>query len=55
MYRPVIGQAPLVDVLFLRLKKKLAMELRFQKELLKAKGTLSMILTSGLVPDETST
>ncbi|KAF5333514.1 hypothetical protein D9611_002466 [Ephemerocybe angulata] len=51
MYRPVIGQAPLIDALFLRLKKKLTMEIRFQKELLKTKGTLSMILTSAVSPD----
>ncbi|TFK23270.1 kDa Trp-Asp repeat-containing protein [Coprinopsis marcescibilis] len=46
MYRPVIGQSPLIDTLFLRLKKKLAIEVRFQKELWKAKGAIGMILSS---------
>ena len=46
MYGPVIGQSPIVDTLFLRLRKKLAAELRFQKELVKMKGALDMILSS---------
>ena len=46
MYRPVIGQAPLVDGLFLRLRKKVAAEIRFQEEILKVKGALTMILSS---------
>ena len=46
MYRPVIGQAPLVDGLFLRLRKKVAAEIRFQEEVIKVKGALSMILSS---------
>ena len=45
MYRPVIGQAPLVDGLFLRLRKKVAAEIRFQEEVMKVKGALSMILS----------
>ncbi|KAF9009025.1 Trp-Asp repeat-containing protein [Cyathus striatus] len=48
MYRPVIGQAPLIDSLFLQLRKKVAAELKFQKELLNAKGALNMILASAL-------
>ena len=46
MYRPVIGQAPLVDGLFLRLRKKVAAEIRFQEEIMKVKGALTMILSS---------
>lgn len=46
MYTSVIGQAPLVDTLFLRLQKKVAAELRFQEEIIKTKGTLTMILAS---------
>ena len=46
MYRPVIGQAPLVDGLFLRLRKKVAAEIRFQEEIMKIKGALTMILSS---------
>lgn len=46
MYTSVIGQAPLVDALFLRLRKKVAAELRFQEEIVRAKGALTMILSS---------
>jgi U3 small nucleolar RNA-associated protein 15 len=46
MYTPVIGQAPLIDALVLRLRKKVASELRFQDEIIKAKGALTMILSS---------
>ena len=46
MYRPVIGQAPLVDSLFLRLRKKVAAEIRFQEEIMIVKGALTMILSS---------
>jgi U3 small nucleolar RNA-associated protein 15 len=46
MYRPVIGQAPLIDGLFLRLRKKVAAEIRLQEEIMKVKGALTMILSS---------
>lgn len=46
MYSAVIGQAPLIDALFLRLRKKVAAEIRFQDEIIKAKGALTMILSS---------
>jgi len=46
MYAPVIGQAPLIDGLFLRLQKKITAELRFQEEIVKTKGALTMILSS---------
>jgi U3 small nucleolar RNA-associated protein 15 len=46
MYSPVIGQSPIIDTLFLRLRKKLTAELRFQKELVKTKGALDMILST---------
>ncbi|KAF9567314.1 WD40 repeat-like protein [Agrocybe pediades] len=46
MYAPVIGQAPLIDGLFLRLQKKVAAELRFQEEIVKVKGALTMVLSS---------
>ncbi|TFK43490.1 Trp-Asp repeat-containing protein [Crucibulum laeve] len=52
MYRPVIGQAPLIDSLFLRLRKKVAAEIKFQKEILKVKGALNMIL-AGAMPSAT--
>lgn len=46
MYSAVIGQAPLIDALFLRLRKKVAAEIRFQDEIIKAKGALTMILSA---------
>ncbi|KII95153.1 hypothetical protein PLICRDRAFT_96605 [Plicaturopsis crispa FD-325 SS-3] len=46
MYSPVLGQSPLIDALFLRLRKKVAAEIRFQKELVKAKGALDMVFSS---------
>ncbi|THH15492.1 hypothetical protein EW146_g4995 [Bondarzewia mesenterica] len=46
MYTPVLGQSPLIDSLFLRLRKKIAAELQFQKELVKTKGALDMIFAS---------
>jgi U3 small nucleolar RNA-associated protein 15 len=49
MYAPIIGQAPLIDALFLRMRKKVAEELRFQEEVLKAKGALTMILSSAVL------
>jgi len=48
MYMSVIGQAPLIDALFLRLQKKVAAELRFQEEIIKTKGALTMILASSI-------
>lgn len=44
MYAAVLGQSPLIDALFVRLRKKVEEELRFQKELLQVKGALDMIL-----------
>ena len=49
MYRPVIGQAPLIDGLFLRLRKKVAAEIRFQEEVMKVKGALTMILSPATI------
>ncbi|KAI0638181.1 WD40 repeat-like protein [Trametes polyzona] len=46
MYTPVLGQSPLIDTLFVRLRKKVTAEIRFQKELVKAKGALDMLLAS---------
>ncbi|KAF9534284.1 WD40-repeat-containing domain protein [Crepidotus variabilis] len=51
MYASVIGQAPLIDTLFVRLRKKVDMELRFQEEVMKTKGALTMILASTLSPN----
>lgn len=46
MYSAVLGQSPLIDSLFLRLRKKVAAEIRFQKELAKVKGALEMVFAS---------
>jgi len=46
MYALVLGQSPLIDTLFLRLRKKVLAEIRFQKELMKTKGTLEMLFSS---------
>ncbi|KAI5124830.1 hypothetical protein M0805_005460 [Coniferiporia weirii] len=46
MYVPVLGQSPLIDSLFVRLRKKVEEELRFERELLKIKGALDMIFAS---------
>jgi U3 small nucleolar RNA-associated protein 15 len=46
MYTPVLGQSPLIDALFLRLRKKVSAELRFQKELVKTRGALDMVFAS---------
>ncbi|KAH7887700.1 WD40 repeat-like protein [Phlebopus sp. FC_14] len=45
MYAPVLGQSPMIDTLFLRLQKKVQAEVRFQKELAKARGTLEMVFS----------
>jgi U3 small nucleolar RNA-associated protein 15 len=46
MYGSVLGQSPLIDSLVLRLRKKIIAEIRFQKELVKAKAALNMILAT---------
>jgi len=46
MYSAVLGQSPLIDSLFLRLRKKITAEIRFQKELVKTKGALEMLFAS---------
>jgi len=48
IYQPVIGQAPLIDSLFVRLHKKVMVELQFQAELQRTSGALSMIISSSL-------
>ncbi len=50
MYTPVLGQSPLIDTLFLRLRKKVAAEIKFQQELVKTRGALDMLFaTSALM------
>lgn len=45
MYTPVLGQSPLIDSLFLQLRKKVEAELRFQKELARIRGALDMVFS----------
>ena len=49
MYAPVLGQSPLIDALFVRLRKKVEEELRFQMELVKVKGSLDMLFASSSI------
>lgn len=46
MYTSVLGRSPLIDTLFLRLRRKLDQELKFQRELHLLGGALDMILAS---------
>jgi U3 small nucleolar RNA-associated protein 15 len=46
MYSSVLGQSPIIDALVLRLQKKLTAELKFQKEVVKLKGALDMMLAT---------
>ncbi|KAB5595328.1 U3 small nucleolar RNA-associated protein [Ceratobasidium theobromae] len=46
MYTSVLGRSPLIDTLFLRLRRKLEQELKFQRELHLLGGALDMVLAS---------
>ncbi|KAG8684725.1 hypothetical protein FRC09_015182, partial [Ceratobasidium sp. 395] len=46
MYTSVLGRSPLIDNLFVRLRRKLDQELKFQRELHLLGGALDMILVS---------
>ena len=46
MYASAVGQSPLIDTLFLQLRKKVKQELLLQRELVSLRGALSMILTA---------
>ncbi|GLB33858.1 putative WD40 repeat-like protein [Lyophyllum shimeji] len=46
MYSPILGQSPLIDSLFLRLRKKVATEIQFQKDLVKTKAALNMVFSA---------
>ena len=54
MYAPVIGQSPLIDTLFIKLRKKVDEELEFQKELTKVMGSLEMMFASSTISNPTS-
>lgn len=43
LYGPVLGQSPLIDNLFLKLKKNLDAELKLLEEMTQVKGALDMI------------
>lgn len=43
MYTSVLGQSPLIDELFLRLRTKVKQELAFQKQLLSVIGSMEML------------
>ncbi|TRM67787.1 WD40-repeat-containing domain protein [Schizophyllum amplum] len=44
IYAPALGQSPLIDALVLRLRRKVAAELRFQREVAGVRGALDMLL-----------
>ena len=44
MYATALGQSPLIDALVLRLRRKVAAELRFQREVASVRGALDMLL-----------
>lgn len=46
MYTSILGRSPLIDTLFLRLRRKLEQELKFQRELHLLGGALDMILAA---------
>lgn len=46
MYAGILGQSPMIDSLFVRLRKKVHQELRFQQEVVGVKGALDMLLAS---------
>jgi len=46
IYRPVIGQSPLVDRLLRSLHRKVEAELKFQRELRQLQGALDMLIAS---------
>lgn len=49
MYASILGQSPLIDALFINLRRKVIAEVRFQRELRKTMGALDMVfaLTTG--------
>lgn len=52
MYNPILGQSPLIDSLFVQLRKKVAAEIRFQSKLVKARAALDMIFCSVISQNE---
>ena len=52
MYNPILGQSPLIDSLFIHLRKKVATEIRFQSTLIKTRGALDMIFCSVISQNE---
>jgi U3 small nucleolar RNA-associated protein 15 len=49
MYASALGQSPLIDALFVRLRKKVEEELRFQRELVSTRGAIDMLLASSVL------
>jgi len=53
MYASAIGQSPLIDGLFVRLRKKVKQEMLLQRELVSLRGALDMILTASTLSSAT--
>lgn len=50
LYAPVMGQSPLIDDLFVRLQKKVAEELKVQRDVVVGmKGMVDMIISNAMV------
>lgn len=49
MYGQVMGQSPLIDRLLVQLRKKIDLELRFQLDLAKVKGSMDMLFAAATV------
>jgi len=52
IYGTVIGQSPLIDTLFVRLRKKVDQEVKFQRDLVSVRGALDMLLASSSMERE---
>jgi len=46
LYTPALGQSSVIDNLFTRLKQKVELEIKFQRELVEVKGQLQMVLAA---------
>lgn len=55
MYGSAVGQSPLIDGLFVKLRKKVQAEIRLQRELVSIRGALDMLLASSTLGPPTPT
>jgi U3 small nucleolar RNA-associated protein 15 len=55
MYASAVGQSPLIDALFVQLRKKIKQEILFQRELVSVRGALEMILAASTLDSPMAT